>query len=191
MVYITQRQSGSDEKISGQTAETMKRLLNARAPRGFTLIEIIGVLMVVGILAAVVINRVMSTTTTNRIAQESVLKSHIRYAQATAMKQGTLWGIKCDSADYWLFRTNDPNAVTNQRALPGEANAKVALADKKITVSAFTLFFDANGRPYTAYTDAVTNTPVSTANPLSITVNSVPAGTATTFGITPETGFMT
>ncbi len=67
---------------------------------------------------------------------------------------------------------------------------KVTLADKKISMSVFTVFFDANGRPYTAYTDATTNTPVSTSNPISITVDSVPAGVAVTFGITPETGFM-
>ena len=168
----------------------VKILLKVGDRRGFTLIEIIGVLMIVGILAAVIINRTMSTTSTNRIAQESVIKNHIRYAQATAMKQGTIWGIKCDGTDYWLFRTIDPDTTSNQRALPGEANAKITLADKNISMSSFTVFFDANGRPYTAYTDETTNTPVSAANPLSITVNSVPAGAAVTFGITPETGFM-
>lgn len=168
----------------------MKKLLKAGDRRGFTLIEIIAVLVVLGILTAVIIIRAMSTTSTNRIAQESVIRNHIRYAQATAMKQGTIWGIKCDGTDYWLFRTNDPDTTSNQRALPGEANAKITLADKKISMSSFTVFFDANGRPYTAYTDATTNTPVTTANPLSITVDSVPAGAAVTFDITPETGFM-
>jgi prepilin-type N-terminal cleavage/methylation domain-containing protein len=168
----------------------MKKLLKTGDPRGFTLVEIIAVLIVVGILAAVIITRAMSTTSTNRAAQESVIKNHIRYAQALAVKQGTLWGIKCDSTDYWLFRTIDPNTTANQRALPGEENVKVTVANKKISMSVFTVFFDANGRPYTAYTDATTNTPVSTSNPISITVDSVPAGVAVTFGITPETGFM-
>ena len=169
----------------------MAKLLNARNRQGFTLIEIIGVLIVVGILAAIVITRAMSTTNMGRVAQESVIKNHIRYAQSLAMKQGTIWGIKCDGADYWLFRTIDPDVTSNQRALPGEENAKVALADKKITMSAFIVFFDANGRPYTAYTNATTNTPVSSANPLSITMDSVPASTTqATIGITAETGFM-
>ena len=168
----------------------MRKLLKAGDPRGFTLIEIIAVLIVVGILAAVIINRVMSGTSTNRAAQESVVKNHIRYAQALAVKQGTIWGIKCDGTDYWLFRTIDPDTTANQRALPGEANAKVRLADKQITMNAFTVFFDANGRPYTAYTTETTNTPVSASNPLSITVDSVPAGSTASFGITPETGFI-
>jgi prepilin-type N-terminal cleavage/methylation domain-containing protein len=168
----------------------MKKRSKAGSPQGFTMIEVIAVLMVVGVIAAIAINRVMSTTVTTRVAQESVIKNHIRYAQATALKQGTMWGIKCDGTDYWLFRTNAPDTVTNQIPLPGESIAKIRLADKNITANAFTVFFDANGRPYRAYTDAVTNTPVSAADPLSITVNSVPAGTAVTIGITPETGFM-
>jgi len=157
---------------------------------GFTLIEIIAVLLIVGILAAFIISVVMDTSSTDRIAQVSVIKNHIRYAQASAMKQGNIWGIKCDGTDYWMFVTNDPDNAANQRTLPGEENLKVTLADKKITMNVYTLFFDAHGRPYTAYTDAITNTPVSTANPLLITIDSDPATGAVTFGITPETGFM-
>ncbi len=62
----------------------MKKLLKTADPRGFTLVEIIAVLIVVGILAAVIITRAMSTTSTTRVAQESVIKNHIRYAQALA-----------------------------------------------------------------------------------------------------------
>jgi hypothetical protein len=55
-------------------------------------------------------------------------------------------------------------------------------------MTAFTVFFDVNGRPYTAYTDETTNTTVSA--PLSITVDSIPAGNPGTFEIAPETGFI-
>lgn len=164
--------------------------LTSGGPGGFTLIELIAVLFVVGVLAAIAVNRTMSTPIASRAAQESVIKNHIRFAQATAMKQGEMWGIRCDGVDYWLFRTNAPDTAANQRPLPGEGSAKIRLSEKRITVSTFTVFFDANGRPYSAYTNAATNTPVSAANPLAVTVNSVPAGTAVSFGITPETGFM-
>ena len=130
----------------------------------------------------------MSTSETSRISQESIINNHIRYAQSMAMKLGAIWGIKCDGTDYWLFRTNAPDTPANQVILPGEDNVQVSLANKKITLTAFTVFFDGNGRPYTAYTDAATNTPV--AAPLSITVDSIPAGNPGTFEIAPETGFI-
>ena len=168
----------------------MNKLLKSEDRRGFTLIEIIAVLLIVGILAAFIISVVMDTSSTDRIAQESVIKNHIRFAQAAAMKQANIWGIKCDGTDYWMFVTNDPDNAANQRTLPGEENLKVTLADKKITMNAFMLFFDLHGRPYTAFTDATTNTPVSAANPLLITVDSDPSTGAVTFGITPETGFV-
>lgn len=166
----------------------VKYILKGRDHRGFTLIEIIAALIILGIVAAVAISRVIGTSETSRVAQESVIKNHIRYAQSMAMKRGAVWGIKCDGPDYWLFRTNLPDTEANQIVLPNEEGVKVTLANKNVSMTAFTVFFDANGRPYTDYTDATTNTPVST--PLSITVNSIPAGSSGTFAIAPETGFI-
>lgn len=171
----------------------MKYILKGRDHRGFTLIEIIAALIIIGIVAAVIINSTIGVTDTGRVSQENVIKNHIRYAQSMAMKRGTIiipvWGIKCDGTDYWLFRTNAPDTAANQIVLPDEESAKVTLANKNVSMTAFTVFFDANGRPYTAYTDAATNTPVSA--PLSITVDSIPAGSGTpSFNVTPETGFI-
>ena len=91
------------------------------------MIELIAVLVVVSVIGAIVINRAMSTAIASRVSQENVIKNHIRFAQATAMKQGTMWGIKCDATDYWLFTTNAPYTVVNQRPLPGESSAKIRL----------------------------------------------------------------
>lgn len=158
--------------------------------RGFTVIEIIAILIIIAVIATIVIGGMIGVSDTSKVAQQNVIKNHLRYAQSTAMKRGAIWGIKCNGADYWLFQTNAPDTPSNQIALPGEGTVKVTLANKKVTMSAFTVFFDAKGKPYTAYTDAVANTPVSAANPLSITINSIPAGAPGTFGITPETGFI-
>jgi len=158
--------------------------------RGFTIVEIIAVLVIVGIIALVAVSSLMGTAETSRVSQEGVIKNHIRYAQSMAMKRGAIWGIKCDGAAYWLFRTNLPDTAANQVPLPDENDALISLTDKSITLTTFTVFFDGNGRPYTTYTSATVNTPVSAAAPLTITVGSLPAGSAGTFSITPETGFI-
>ena len=64
----------------------VKRGLKTGTPRGFTMIELIAVLVVVSVIGAIVINRAMSTAIASRVSQENVIKNHIRFAKATAMK---------------------------------------------------------------------------------------------------------
>jgi MSHA pilin protein MshC len=179
----------------GFTAIGMARLPERTISiRGFTMVEIIAVLIIVGIVAVTVVSALMGTAETSRISQEGVIKNHIRYAQSMAMKRATatvpVWGVKCTGAAYWLFRTNLPDTPSNQVPLPDEDTTQISLADKNITLTAFTVFFDDSGRPYTTYTSATVNTPVSAAAPLTITVGSLPAGSSGTFTVTPETGFI-
>lgn len=164
----------------------MKQIRNTA---GFTLVEVIAVLVVIGILAALVLPRLSSTSQFDLISNVDVIKSHLFYAQGMAMKQGTVGGMKCDGTGYWLFKANVPDDAANQLLLPGEDTVKVSLSSKKVTLTPFTLFFDFAGRPYTAYTDAIVNTPVDAGNPLVITAG-VASGPTTTITITPETGFI-
>jgi prepilin-type N-terminal cleavage/methylation domain-containing protein len=157
---------------------------------GFTLMEVIGVLVIIGILTAVFLPGRSSTSQFDLTANADMMKNQLFYAQGMAMKQGTVGGIKCDGSSYWLFKNNSPDDAANQLLLPGEDAIKVSLSDKRITVTAFTLFFDFAGRPYTAYTDSVDNSPVNAGNQLVITLR-VPSDSATTsITITPETGFI-
>jgi prepilin-type N-terminal cleavage/methylation domain-containing protein len=157
---------------------------------GFTLMEVIGVLVIIGVLAAVLIPRMSSTLQFDLTANADVIKNQLFSAQGMAMKQGNVAGIKCDGSYYWLFKTNAPDDAANQLLLPGEDAKKVSLSNKKMSLTAFTLFFDFAGRPYTDYTDPIVNTPVAADNPLVITVG-VPSDPATkTITITPETGFI-
>jgi MSHA pilin protein MshC len=58
--------------------------------RGFTMIEIVVVLIVLAIMAPFVITRV-TTDTNNLITQTEILKSHLRYAQIMAMNDTVPW----------------------------------------------------------------------------------------------------
>jgi len=106
---------------------------------GFTLIEIILVLIILTILAAVALSRVILDD--DSISQIDIVKSHLRYAQARAMNTNIVWGIKSDGTKYWLFKNGDS---TDKVLLPGAENVDVS-----ISMDEFTLSFDNRGIPYT------------------------------------------
>lgn len=168
----------------------MARLV--RNTRGFTMVESIAVLLLLAILIAATLSR--GTEDIQKIdltAQTERFRGHLRYAQSMALKEGRVWGARCDGASFWVFRGEDPDDAAGHVVLPAEADAKITLSNHKVTMSTFTLFFDGFGRPYKAYTDPDTNTPVTTADPLSININLIGASLApNTLGVTPETGFV-
>jgi prepilin-type N-terminal cleavage/methylation domain-containing protein len=162
-----------------------------RNQQGFTLIEITAVLVLMAIISAYAIGRSVNTEQIDLSAQTDRIRNQIRYTQAAAMKQydGTLkvWGLKCDAGpnQYWLFEGQNPDDVSKQKTFPGESNLKISLADRGVdSMTAFTLFFDRFGRPYTAYTDETTNIPL--ANPLTITISADSQNR--TIRVSPETG---
>ena len=157
-----------------------------RNNHGFTFVEMIVVLVLMGIIAAGVLVRSMDTDQIDRAAQVAKIRNHIRYAQAMALKRSDKnWGIKCDGSNaYWFFEGTNPDDSASQLPLPGEISSQILLADINVTMNGFELYFDKYGRPYTAYTDETSNTPVSTGNPLSITISGV------TLSVTPETGLI-
>ncbi len=146
---------------------------------GFTILEVIVVLILISIVSVVIISRTVNIQQIDLTAQTDKIQTHIRYAHTMAMKRSdTIWGIKCDGTDYWLFKTNDPDTESNQVRFLGEDSDKVPMS----SMSAFTLFFDKYGIPYTAYTDESDNTPVSAS--LSIPIDTE------NFNVTQETGFI-
>lgn len=118
--------------------------------RGFTLLEVILVLVLISIFAAVAVVRQPSTDVTLKAGAER-LTSHLRYAQMRAMNTSTPWGIgySADSGAYWLFRES-AEASANRRLLPGESQTEVDyLAQKSITIEGgdFSVSFDSWGVP--------------------------------------------
>ncbi len=152
----------------------MKKMIKNN--RGASLIELITVIVLLSIISIVVVSRIISIQSVDMSAHESTVKSQIRYAQATAMKANGIRGIKCDGADYWMFKNAVPDNSVNQLQLPGEDSIKIVLPE----MNAFTLFFDRFGIPYSPDTD----TPVSVLSPLTIQIDT------RSFKITPETGYI-
>lgn len=167
-----------------------------KAHDGFTLGEIIAVLAIVAIVSAVIISR-SGSFSADLPAQTEILKTHLRYAQNLGMSGSStadVYGIKCDTNFYWLFKGTDPDAnivplLDDSRYDTGN-DYKLDLSEKKIDINtAFTLFFDDYGIPYTAYSDENTNTPL--ASDYTIIVR--PDGEANpteTITVTQHTGFI-
>jgi MSHA pilin protein MshC len=105
-----------------------KTFLNNRA---FTLIEVVAVLVVLGIVAAVAVSRGFNMDA-DKISDLEKVKSHLRYAQSKSMADNAVnWGIQFSGATYFLFRDMDNNglvAANEKVVLPGEPSTDAALA---------------------------------------------------------------
>ena len=155
-----------------------------RNSRGFTLVEITVVVVLIGIIAAVVFARSISTDQMNIVGQVDKIRNHIRYAQSMAMKRNEPWVISCDASQYWLS-----DITLNAVKLPGTTSDQISLADLGISMTAFAVYFDPLGRPYHSYTDKENNNPVTPGNPRVITIS---AGSEShTLTVTPQTGLIT
>jgi len=174
--------------------------MNSRAngEYGFTVIEVIVVLIILGIIAAVFLNR-MTENRAKVLGQAEVIRSHLRYTQTLAMNSDKaspgVWGIvfERDNNRYWLFYCDNPDncdsgSAANRRILSGSdprADKTVYLSDVQITLNNGAIVaFDTFGRPYS---DAHLQNPLSQDLQMSI---SDAASNSETINITPETGFM-
>jgi len=146
---------------------------------GFTLMELITVLIIIGILSAVIVSRA-GTLNSDLAARSSELRSQLRYLQLMAMKNSTTYlSLKSSGTSYWACYS--PNGT--KLLLPGESSTTVSsLADKKMTLNSFVISFDAYGIPYTG------DTPVklTTNATINITIN----GQNAAIIVVPETGFV-
>ncbi len=163
---------------------------------GFTLLELIVVLILMGIVAAYVLGRSLATEAIDLTAQADRIRNHLRYAQIEAMKRSdTVWGIKSTGGTdghYWLFHGTDPDA--GKIRIPGASYAdgddRISLAALNIELEpAFVVFFNRVGRPYSAFTDLEDDSRnTRLAAELAITVKA--GGETRAIGVTPETGLV-
>lgn len=96
----------------------MKKIGNNK---GFTLIELIVVLVALGILTAAVLSRGMNSEQATLRSQVDTLKGHLRYAQYLAMNdmEPTRWGIAISGSSYTLVRSNGSSQISVWMSDPG------------------------------------------------------------------------
>ncbi|PKN65418.1 MAG: hypothetical protein CVU54_18845, partial [Deltaproteobacteria bacterium HGW-Deltaproteobacteria-12] len=98
-------------------------MFDQKQEQGFTLIEIIAVLILIGILGAVVFSRVTSTREVDLRVRAEQVKGHIRYAQMRAMNTTSATtgcnapvGMAAAAGKYYMFVNCDTNSKV---VLPG------------------------------------------------------------------------
>jgi MSHA pilin protein MshC len=117
--------------------------MTSRNSKGFTLIEIVAVLIVLGILAVVAVARSLDSDA-ELVSQTDVIKSHLRYAQSRAMAMEEIWGVESTGTGYYLFRQN----TSNRFRFPGEESDSISLLDKGLeSMTRGSFCFNRMGRP--------------------------------------------
>ena len=157
-----------------------------RNQKGFTLIEIIVVLLLVSIISATLLARSRNTADIDAARLADKIRGQILYAQSTAMKNNQWWGVKSNgSHQYWLFQYDD--LITGSEfkfVFPGEDSQTISIGDP-LNVKQFALYFNRFGQPFK---DNPT-IPVTAGNNLEIEITR-DATTVRKITITPETGMI-
>jgi prepilin-type N-terminal cleavage/methylation domain-containing protein len=117
-----------------------------RNNRGFTIVEIIVVLLLISIIAAATFRRSITTDQMNLVSQFDKIQNQIRYPQSMAMKHADWWGFSCNTTDYWIF--TGTNQTANHELLPGQQQALISLNDLGVKMDGFAVVFDKYGIPY-------------------------------------------
>lgn len=146
---------------------------------GFTLLEVIAVLVVMGILAAVAMARITGDRGETAAAADT-LKVHLRYAQFRAMHSDTSWGVSSTGGAYWLYSGGDP---ANRTRFPGEGADTVTMPAGG---SSFTVSFNEWGMPFNAANPAG----LSFADSAGRTIVVGSASDSVSITITANTGFI-
>ena len=140
-----------------------------RSSNGFTLVEVICVLLLIGIVTTVVLSRTMDHSV-ELISEMEVAKGHLRYAQSRAMNSNQSWGINFSGSSYTL----EEDGAASVTALPGLNGAIRTLAEGSISSTVNPIVFNQWGNPG------------STA----ITVTISDGTDSQSFAIAPVTGFI-
>lgn len=114
---------------------------------GFTLVELVTVIVIMSVLIAVVYAKFLDINPINLSSEADVLKSHLRYAQSRAMNTNAVWGINISGSNqYSLFRDG---STANSVLLPGQDSLTLTLPAGISFSATGIISFDTWGKPYT------------------------------------------
>lgn len=118
---------------------------------GFTLIEVISVLVLLGILTAVMVNQSLDNSA-DVAGETEVIKGYLRFAQMKAMNSDVTAGIVFSGNSYTLQKNSLPSAVP----LPGQNSATYTLAKGTVSATTNPIVFNQWGDPGSNITVTVT-----------------------------------
>jgi len=102
---------------------------------GFTVIEMVAALVILGIIAIVIINK--NPLDPNLIVESEILKSHLRYIQFKALSDDS-----CDNCYGLTISSNSYAAKPTTLILPGDQSSTHDLSKNNISITGTNITFD-------------------------------------------------
>jgi MSHA pilin protein MshC len=179
----------SDSQRAGcDLCRTGNRAFPAQAESGYTVVELIVVMVVVGIVAASFLPRFFRASKFEEMGFADAATGAIRYAQRLAVFTGCATRVEVSAGGYALWqRATDCQTGAFTRAVQRPGGQQWAqAAPNGIAVGNLDIYFDGLGRPY----DHASGTPLSTPAGVSFNIGASVDDGFRTIGIAGETGFV-
>ena len=179
----------TDVRQKGETCGRMPRLALRSWSSGFTMVELVVVMILVGILAVVAMPKMASINFYNTVGFADRVKGAVRYAQKQAIAKRRNVCVSVDatgSSVSFTYASAAGSAAACNTSLTGPAgqNPYAVAAERTgaaIAPVSLVFGFDALGRPF----DTATFVPLSAVQVITVT-----GDTAIAFSVEPETGYV-
>lgn len=115
--------------------------------RGFSLIEVISILIVIAIIAAIIASRGISTSDVTFQSDVDRVKAHLRYAQSASLNSDSTWGIDFTGSKYSLYKWDSVAGAKVKIKIPGEDSTDLSMPEGSSITQPVS--FDGWGKPST------------------------------------------